>query len=163
MGQRTGRHHAQSMPLETDNADFKWRRASSQCGAVASGLGILGFLSWLLNLPIVSSFSFRYVPMSLWGALSFALLGLALWLHVSQPPNRLIKFCVSTFAVLAFVVSAASVFQFLGDVPPSRLFRLGVDLNQPLAKQISRPAAVGFMLAAGGVLSLGAARRRAEW
>lgn len=129
-------------------------RVTWVCASLAVVLGLMTFLGWLTEMPLLASLRASYIPMAPSTALCFSLIGSGLILVVARPQLRWLARILSLM-VLALV--GAKIIEIVGG------FRFGIDewfVRDPglfgavPTGRMSPLTAVNFIFAAGGLLEL---------
>ncbi len=75
------------------------------CGALAAGFGFIALLGWVLNLPLLSSFEMRLIPMAPSTASLFGLLGGAAFSCTRWPGSRAVRRAGLGISIVGTIVS----------------------------------------------------------
>jgi len=117
-------------------------------------LGLMTFLGWLIEMPLLASLRASYIPMAPSTALCFSLIGSGLILFVTRPE---LVWLARVFSLIVLALVAAKIVEFVGG------FHFGIDawfVRDPgffgpvPTGRMSPLTAVTFLFAAGGLLEL---------
>ncbi len=104
--------------VEKETADPSFRKVRLACASLAVGVGLMTFIGWISDMPLLASVRANYIPMAPSTALCFSLIGSGLVLHVLRPGLRWIP------RVLAAVVLVTAFAKF---VEISGGYQFGID------------------------------------
>lgn len=92
-------------------------RTAVLCNLVSTLLGSVALAGWLLQLPILTRFQGQFIPMAPSTAMGFALVGVALHIHLRVPRNRVREWVMCTAGVLVGIVSFWILLQLVLGLP----------------------------------------------
>jgi serine phosphatase RsbU (regulator of sigma subunit) len=135
--------------------DRRFRWVALGCGLLAVFLGVLTFIGWKAQLPLLASARVGYIPMAPSTALCFTLIGSGLILHLGFP--RRLVWVSRAFALVVLALALAKLAEFLGGL------NFGIDawfVSEPgmfgkvPTGRMAPLTAVNFLFVAGGLLEL---------
>lgn len=89
--------------VEKEAADPFSRRVTLACASLAVAVGLMTFIGWISDMPLLASVRANYIPMAPSTALCFSLIGSGLLLHSLLPEKRwLTRLLAAVVLVVAF-------------------------------------------------------------